>query len=94
MVVVGIPNERSIQQRFENPDGTSGTDNFDSDEESHLLCKQGKKLQRRGIFMSRSSSSCAAEQFHSDASFEAVNRRPPGNSKNWKRTTESDISVR
>ncbi|GFV12190.1 GATOR complex protein NPRL3 [Trichonephila clavipes] len=39
-------------------------------------------------------SSCAAEQFHSDASLEAVDRRALNNSKNWQWTTEGDVCVR
>ncbi|GFW36850.1 hypothetical protein TNCV_4348911 [Trichonephila clavipes] len=39
-------------------------------------------------------SSCAAEQFHSDASLEAVDRRAPNNSKNWQWTKEGDVSTR
>ncbi|GFX90484.1 hypothetical protein TNCV_4334891 [Trichonephila clavipes] len=38
--------------------------------------------------------SCAAEQFHSDASLEAVDRRAPNNSNNWQWTTEGDVSSR
>ncbi|PRD29481.1 UNVERIFIED_CONTAM: hypothetical protein NCL1_29275 [Trichonephila clavipes] len=34
-------------------------------------------------FLSRNESSCAVEQFHSDASLKAVDRRVPNNSKNW-----------
>ncbi|PRD35569.1 UNVERIFIED_CONTAM: NACHT and WD repeat domain-containing protein 2 [Trichonephila clavipes] len=33
-------------------------------------------------------SSCAAEQFHSDASLQTVDRRAPNNSKNWQCMTE------
>ncbi|GFS88555.1 hypothetical protein TNCV_1461741 [Trichonephila clavipes] len=33
-------------------------------------------------------SSCAAEQFHSDASLKAVDRQAPNNSKNWQWMTE------
>ncbi|GFU87451.1 uncharacterized protein TNCV_2445851 [Trichonephila clavipes] len=47
---------------------------------------------RRRIFLSRNRSSCAAEQFHSDTSLEAVDRRAPNNSKNWQRTTEESPS--
>ncbi|GFU96408.1 transposable element Tcb2 transposase [Trichonephila clavipes] len=43
---------------------------------------------RRRIFLSRNRSSCVAEQFHSDASLEAVDRPAPNNSKNWQWTTE------
>ncbi|GFX31185.1 transposable element Tc1 transposase [Trichonephila clavipes] len=39
-------------------------------------------------------SSYAAEQFHSDVSLEAVDRRAPNNSKNWQWTTEGDVSAR
>ncbi|GFV36071.1 uncharacterized protein TNCV_345871 [Trichonephila clavipes] len=39
-------------------------------------------------------SSCTAEQFHSDASLEAVDRRAPNNSKNWQWMMEGDVSVR
>ncbi|GFX90719.1 hypothetical protein TNCV_3195371 [Trichonephila clavipes] len=45
---------------------------------------------RRWIFLSRNRSSCAAEQFYSDASLEAVDLRAPNNSKNWKWTTALD----
>ena len=38
---------------------------------------------RRGIFLSQNSGLCVVEQFHSDASFEAVNRQAPNDSKNW-----------
>ncbi|GFY32487.1 hypothetical protein TNCV_3559951 [Trichonephila clavipes] len=37
--------------------------------------------------------SCAAEQFHSDVSFEAVESRAPNISKNWQWTTEGDVSA-
>ncbi|GFX40453.1 transposable element Tcb1 transposase [Trichonephila clavipes] len=37
-------------------------------------------------------SSCAAEEFYSDASLEAVDRRAPNNSKNWQWTTEGSLS--
>ncbi|GFV98713.1 transposable element Tc1 transposase [Trichonephila clavipes] len=43
---------------------------------------------RRRIFLSRNRGSCVAEQFHSDASLEAVDRRAPSNSKNWQWTAE------
>ncbi|GFW35661.1 hypothetical protein TNCV_4435121 [Trichonephila clavipes] len=39
-------------------------------------------------------SSCAAEQFRSNASLEAVDRRALNNSKNWQWTTEGDVSAR
>ncbi|GFU57540.1 hypothetical protein TNCV_3637031 [Trichonephila clavipes] len=39
-------------------------------------------------------SSCAAEQFHSDASLELVDRRAPNNSKNWQWTMEGNVSTR
>ncbi|GFW11547.1 uncharacterized protein TNCV_3810661 [Trichonephila clavipes] len=39
-------------------------------------------------------SSCAAEQFHSDASLEVGNRRALNNSKNWQWMTEGDVSGR
>ncbi|GFV41861.1 uncharacterized protein TNCV_2958771 [Trichonephila clavipes] len=45
---------------------------------------------KRRIFLSRNNSSCAVEQFHSDASLEAVERRAPNNSKNWQWTTEEE----
>ena len=48
---------------------------------------------RRKIFLSRNSSSCAAEQIHSDASLEAVYRREPNNLKNWQWTTEGYVSA-
>ncbi|GFT81484.1 hypothetical protein NPIL_632361 [Nephila pilipes] len=45
MVGISIPNERSYRQRSENQEGTSESDHFVSDEESHLLSKQRKELQ-------------------------------------------------
>ncbi|GFW57737.1 hypothetical protein TNCV_2926561 [Trichonephila clavipes] len=42
----------------------------------------------------KKASSCAAEQFHSDASLEAVERRAPNNSENWQWMTEDDVSAR
>ncbi|GFV30276.1 uncharacterized protein TNCV_97511 [Trichonephila clavipes] len=48
---------------------------------------------RRKIFLPHNRSSCAAEQFHSDASLEALNRRAPNNSKNWQWTTEGEVSA-
>ncbi|GFV09202.1 uncharacterized protein TNCV_12131 [Trichonephila clavipes] len=39
-------------------------------------------------------SSCLVEQFHSDASLEAVDRRAPINSKNWSWMTEGDNNAR
>ncbi|GFW49388.1 uncharacterized protein TNCV_3058951 [Trichonephila clavipes] len=49
---------------------------------------------RRRIFLSSNRSSCTAEQFHSDVSFESVDQRAPKNSKNcrerWKVTSASD----
>ncbi|GFX38757.1 transposable element Tc1 transposase [Trichonephila clavipes] len=41
-------------------------------------------------FLSCNRSSCAAEQFHSDMSFEAVNQRAPNNSKKWQWMTEDE----
>ncbi|GFY12666.1 hypothetical protein TNCV_2448571 [Trichonephila clavipes] len=38
-------------------------------------------------------SPCAAEQFHNDASLEAVEQQAPNNSKNWQRTMEGDVSA-
>ncbi|GFX72765.1 HTH_Tnp_Tc3_2 domain-containing protein [Trichonephila clavipes] len=38
-------------------------------------------------------SSCAVEQFHSDACLETVDRRAPKNMKNWQWTTEGDVRV-
>ena len=49
---------------------------------------------RRTFFLSRISNSCAVEQFHSDVSLEALVRRAPGNSKNWKWRTEGYLSSR
>ena len=46
---------------------------------------------KRRVFLLHSSSSCAAEQFHSDESLEAMDRRAP---KNWQWMTEGDVSVR
>ncbi|GFS92934.1 hypothetical protein TNCV_1886071 [Trichonephila clavipes] len=36
----------------------------------------------------------SSEQFRSDASLEAVDRRAPNNSKNWQWTMEGDVSAR
>ncbi|GFV83969.1 uncharacterized protein TNCV_1479711 [Trichonephila clavipes] len=41
----------------------------------------------------RRSSCAAAEQFYSDASLEAEDRRAPSNSKNWQWMTEGDFSA-
>ncbi|GFW25201.1 uncharacterized protein TNCV_2262591 [Trichonephila clavipes] len=38
-------------------------------------------------------SSWAAEQFHSDASLKAVDRRAPKSLKNWQWATEGDVSM-
>ena len=46
---------------------------------------------RRRIFLSRNSSSYVAEQFHGDASLEAVDRKALNNSKNCQWTTEVDV---
>ncbi|GFW61817.1 transposable element Tcb2 transposase [Trichonephila clavipes] len=43
--------------------------------------EEDNRPSRRRIFLSRNRSSCAAEQFHSDASYKAVDRRAPNNSK-------------
>ena len=48
---------------------------------------------RTRIFLSRSSSSWAVEQFYSDASLETVDRQVMNNSKNWQWTTEGNIST-
>ncbi|GFX42853.1 uncharacterized protein TNCV_5072171 [Trichonephila clavipes] len=45
------------------------------------------------IFLSRNKSSCAAEQVHSEAGLEAVDRRAPNNSETLKWTMEADVSV-
>ena len=50
------------------------------------------QLSRRRIFLLCKSSSCAAEQFHSDVSLEAVEWRVPNNLKNWQWTREGDVS--
>ena len=42
----------------------------------------------------RNSSSCDAEQFHSDVNLKAVDRRTTNNSKNWQWKSEGDVSVR
>ncbi|GFV40265.1 hypothetical protein TNCV_1444181 [Trichonephila clavipes] len=44
---------------------------------------------RKVIFLSLNTNQCAAEQFHSVVSLEAVNRRAPNNLKNWQWTTEA-----
>ncbi|GFU91167.1 uncharacterized protein TNCV_4924971 [Trichonephila clavipes] len=56
-------------------------------ERDKIIC-----LREGGIFLSRNRSSCAVEQFHSDASLEALDRREPNNWKNWQWTTEGDVS--
>ena len=48
---------------------------------------------RRRIFLLRYSSSCAAEQYHSDASLEAVDWQVSNNSKKWQMMMEADISM-
>ncbi|GFV17405.1 hypothetical protein TNCV_2901171 [Trichonephila clavipes] len=48
------------------------------------------ELERKN-FLLRYRSSCLAEQFHSDASLEAVDRRVPINSKNWSWMTEGSL---
>ncbi|GFW53963.1 hypothetical protein TNCV_1086801 [Trichonephila clavipes] len=45
------------------------------------------------MFLSRNSSSCAAEQFHSVEILEVVDRRAPNNSKSWQCTTEGGLKV-
>ncbi|GFU59148.1 uncharacterized protein TNCV_4746711 [Trichonephila clavipes] len=37
---------------------------------------------------------CAAEEFHSDASLEAVDQQAPNTSKHWQWTAEVDVSAR
>ncbi|GFW59384.1 transposable element Tcb2 transposase [Trichonephila clavipes] len=49
---------------------------------------------RRRSFLTHNRSSCAVEQFRSDASLEVVDRRAPNYSKNWQWTTEGDVSKR
>ena len=51
-------------------------------------------LREGGFSYSANTSSCAAEQFHSDASMEAVDRRAPKNSKNWQWETEGVVNAR
>ena len=46
-----------------------------------------------GIFLSQNSSSCAAEQIHSDASLEAVDRWSPNKLKKWQWTMEGHVSA-
>ncbi|GFV06755.1 uncharacterized protein TNCV_1611681 [Trichonephila clavipes] len=41
----------------------------------------------------RNKSLCAVEQFHSDASLEAVDQRALNNSKNWQWTMEGEVSA-
>ncbi|GFY32529.1 hypothetical protein TNCV_3560371 [Trichonephila clavipes] len=48
---------------------------------------------RKRIFLFRNRRSFAAEQFHSDVSFDAVECRAPNNSKNWQWTAEGDVSA-
>ncbi|GFW49566.1 transposable element Tcb1 transposase [Trichonephila clavipes] len=52
--------------------------------------QQRTEFERVRIFLSRNKSSCAVEQFHSDASLEVVDRRAPNNLKNWQCTTEEE----
>ncbi|GFT34131.1 hypothetical protein TNCV_4385421 [Trichonephila clavipes] len=61
---------------------------------NNLRSLNGTGLSRRRIFLSRNRRSCAAEQFHSVASLEAVDQQGPNNSENWQWTTESDVSAR
>ena len=62
---------------------------------THGVCTgEDYLLPRRSIFLSRNSISCAAEQFHRDASLETMDRRALNNSKNWQWTTEGDVSAR
>ncbi|GFV28451.1 hypothetical protein TNCV_3984021 [Trichonephila clavipes] len=49
---------------------------------------------RSRIFLSLDRSWYAAEQFHSDANLEAVDRRAPNNSRNWQWMTEGDVCAR
>ncbi|GFX42897.1 transposable element Tc1 transposase [Trichonephila clavipes] len=52
------------------------------------LNREDYRPSRRMIFLSHNRSSCAAEQFPSDASLEAMDRRAPNNSTNWQWTTK------
>ncbi|GFT86430.1 hypothetical protein TNCV_3259311 [Trichonephila clavipes] len=58
-----------------------------------MLRKIVKFQSHRAKFQSNRSL-CAAEQFLIDASLEAVDQRAPNNSKNWKWSTEGDVSTR
>ncbi|GFX82496.1 uncharacterized protein TNCV_2166441 [Trichonephila clavipes] len=55
--------------------------NFNKNSSRGRMLRQSKLLKED--FLSRNESSCAVEQFHSDASLKAVDRRVPNNSKNW-----------
>ncbi|PRD30833.1 UNVERIFIED_CONTAM: hypothetical protein NCL1_25220 [Trichonephila clavipes] len=56
--------------------------------------RRNKEKFQQLVEFERRGSSCTAEQFHSDASLEAVDRRAPNNSKNWQWMMEGDVSVR
>ncbi|GFT66895.1 mariner Mos1 transposase [Trichonephila clavipes] len=58
------------------------------------LEREDYRPSRRRVGLSRNRSSCRAEQFHSDASLEAVDPRAPNNSKNWLWMMEGDVSPR
>ncbi|GFW66800.1 hypothetical protein TNCV_3783701 [Trichonephila clavipes] len=50
-------------------------------EKFQQLTEFERGLREGGFFLSRNRRSCAEEQFHSDASLEAMDRRAPNNSK-------------
>ena len=55
---------------------------------------QEDRPSRRRICLSRNSSSCAVEQFHSEVCLEAVDRRASNSSKTWHWTTEGGVTAR
>ena len=56
------------------------------------LMGQDYRPSKSRIFLSRNSSSCATEQFHSDVSLETVDRRVPYTLKKYQWTMESDAA--
>ena len=53
--------------------------------------REDYRSSKRRIFLSRNSSLCATEQFHSDASLETVDQRAPNNLKNRQWTAEAYV---
>ena len=51
-------------------------------------------LREREFSYTFNTSSCAADQSHSDASLEGVDRREPNNSKKYQWMTEGEVNAR